>query len=414
MRKSLLPNGIKVLSQRVPWVRSISLGVWLDVGSRDDPPGQSGISHFIEHMLFKGTKNRSDEEIAKSLESVGGQLNAFTSRENTCYLARVLDEDLALALDVLSDLIQNSVFAPEQIERERKVVLEEIKDMEDSPSELVMDNFIKLLWEGHPMGRFILGSSEMVSSLTRENLMGFFERNYVPGKMVVAAAGNLSHKELLSLVEKSFHLFPSSLVPRGDPPTSSPKRLQVTEKDTSLTHMVLGIPAYSFSDRRRYPLLFLNNILGDGMGSRLFQTVRQRNGLAYNIYSFLDFFRDAGVFGIYLGANHQKAREALQLVLSELERLTSQGITDQELAYAKSRLKGALVLSQESTTARMERLAQLEFFLGKYLSLSRTLKEVDAVDKEAVTRVAKECFSSPGFFLSVLGPNGEDWEKDLV
>lgn len=416
MHKSLLPNDIRVLSQRIPWVRSISLGVWVDVGSRDDPPKLAGISHFIEHMLFKGTKRRSDEEIAKSLESVGGQLNAFTSRENTCYLAKVLDENLKLALDVLSDLIQNSIFAPDHIEKEREVVLEEIKDMEDYPSELVVDNFIKLLWNGHPMGRFILGSSETVSSLTRKDLIEFMDENYIPGKLVVVAAGNLRHEDLLSLVEESFHLSASPLPPRGDPPTFSPKRLEVTERDTSLTHMVLGIPAFPFSDPRRYPLLFLNNILGDGMGSRLFQTVRQKNGLAYSIYSFLDFFRDTGIFGIYLGANHQKAKEALKLVLSELEGVSSKGITDKEFAYAKSRLKGALVFSQESTTARMERLAQLEFFLGRYLSLSRTLKEVDEVDKDEVSSLAREYLTPSRFSLSVLGPDssGGEWEKDLL
>ncbi len=416
MRKSLLPNGIRVLSQRIPWVRSISLGVWVDVGSRDDPPEQTGISHFIEHMLFKGTKRRSDEEIAKSLESVGGELNAFTSRENTCYLARVLDENLKLALDVLSDLIQNSIFAPDHIEKERRVVLGEIKDMEDSPSELVVDNFIKLLWNGHPMGKFILGSSETVSSLTRKDLIDFMDENYIPGKLVVVAAGNLRHEDLIYLVEDSFCLSASPLPPRGDPPAFSSKRFEVTERDTSLTHMVLGIPAFPFSDPRRYPLLFLNNILGDGMGSRLFQTVRQKNGLAYSIYSFLDFFRDTGVFGVYLGTDHQKAKEALKLVLSELEKLTSQGITDKEFAYARSRLKGALVFSQESTTARMERLARLEFFLGRYLSLSRTLKEIDGVDKDAVTSVTRECLSSSRLFLSVLGPNRSagDWEKYFI
>jgi len=416
MRKSFLPNGIRVLSQRVSYVKSVSLGVWVDVGSRDDPQVQAGISHFIEHMFFKGTKNRSEEEIAKSLESVGGQLNAFTSRENTCYVARVLDEDLPLALDVLSDLIQNSLFAPDQMERERKVILDEIKDMEDSPSDLVVDNFIKLLWNGHPMGEFILGNTESVSSLTREDLIGFVKANYTPGKIIVAAAGNLKHEDLIALVEESFHLPTSSSPSRGDPPVPSSKRLEVMERDTALTHMVIGIPAIAFSDQRRYPLLLLNYILGDGMSSRLFQTVRQKNGLAYSIYSFLDFFQDTGVFGIYLGTSHQKARAALRLVLSELHGLTSKGITDKEFAYAKSRLKGALVLSQESTTARMERLAHLEFFLGKYLPLSRTLKEIDEVDQEEVISVAREYISPSRFSLSILGPNmsGRDWEKDLL
>lgn len=417
-KKTVLKNGLRVVTESVHTVRSISIGVWIDVGSRDEKNHEAGASHFIEHMLFKGTKKRSAKEIASALESVGGSLNAFTGREHTCYFARVLDEHLDIALDVLSDLIKNPLFNQQHLEKERQVILSEIKEIEDSPSDMVHDQLMSCMWKQSPLGKSIIGSSRSVLKMSRKRLVDFMKNNYTFSRVVVAASGNIEHKTLVSKVERKFKLNPDN------PPSLENNHISQTEgirkvvsKKTAQTHISLGIPGFPYKDERRYAGLVLSNILGGGMSSRLFQNIRENLGLVYSIYSFFDFFEDASVFGIYMGTDKENTPRVIERVLREIKKLKKNSITPLELSHAKYQLKGNLLMSMESTFNRMNRLARYELFLRDYVGLDQTIKTINKIKSSDVTQVAEELFSPEKLSAVALGSlgksalNGINWDN---
>jgi predicted Zn-dependent peptidase len=415
-RKTVLDNGARVVTESMDSVRSLSIGVWIDVGSRDEATDEAGASHFIEHMLFKGTKRRSALDIALSLESVGGTLNAFTGREHTCYFARALDEHVDIALDVLSDLIRNPLFNPNHLEKERQVIISEIKEMEDSPAELVQDLLMGTMWKTSPLGRSIIGTTRSVLGLSRSQLVGFMRRNYTFPRMVIAASGNLRHQVFLSKIRRKFG-FDSrySGSPKVQAAPRAGKSRRVVVKKTAQTHITLGAPAFAYKDKRRYSALVLSNILGGGMSSRLFQRIREKLGLVYSIYSFFDFFEDTGIFGIYMGTDRENAARVIEEVLKEIKRLKGDSIEPEELSNAKYQLKGNLLLSMESTFNRMNRLARYELFLGDNMDLDHTIKTINKIKSRDVVEVAEELFSPGRLSAVALGPldrsalNGIDW-----
>ena len=416
--KTILKNGIRVVTERIDHVHSVSIGAWIDVGSRDEADNEAGVSHFIEHMLFKGTKSRTARQIASSLESVGGSLNAFTGREHTCYFARVLDEHLDKALDVLSDILKNPLFNRSHLEKEREVILSEIKEMEDSPADLVHDHLMNWMWKENPLGRPIIGTTESVQKMPRARLVDFMRRTYTSSRVVIAASGNLRHEDLVNRIRRKFKFNSDPPVTREDVLTipAEPKRM-VVKKKTAQTHISLGVPTFPYSDKRRYALLVLSNILGGGMSSRLFQSIREKLGLAYSVYSFVDFFEDAGILGIYMGTHESNAVRVVELVLKEIKRFEKNGLTATELSDAKYQLKGNLVLALENTSQRMNRLARSELFLRDYLELDQIIDSIDRVRAKDLIELASEFFRPDRLSAVALGPLAKnaldqvDWDK---
>jgi len=404
-QKSILPNGLRIVTEVVPHVRSVCLGVWVEVGSRDETPQTNGIFHFIEHMLFKGSRRRDARQIAESLESVGGGLNGFTGREKTCYQARILDEHLPLAIDVLSDLVINPRLDPLEVEREKLVVMDEIRDLEDSPSDLIDERMAAIIWRGNTLGLPISGTAETVSGFSTRGVRAKLRSWYRPDRMVVAAAGNLDNEKLVKEVKKTFtfrdgrpgrHRRRASFDPAGDK--------EILNRKVKQLHFCLGGLAYPYSDPRKYSLLILNTVLGDGMSSRLFQNVRERKGLAYAVHSYLAMASDTGLFTIYLATDPSKSQDAFSAVLLELDQLRDKGLTDKELFHAKAQLKGRLMLGLESMSARMVRLAQQEILLDSPVSLDETRRRIDAVSGEQVQAVAGELFQRRNLSLAAIGP----------
>ena len=407
-KKTILKNGIRVVTERIGYVRSVAIGVWIDVGSRDEGSDERGVSHLIEHMLFKGTKKRTAKEIASSLESVGGALNAFTGREQTCYFARVLDEHLKVAIDVLADILKNSLLNPSDLKREKTVILSEIKDLEDSPADLAHDLLMNNMWQGHPLGRSIMGDAESILGMTRNKLIDFIERNYVSPRVVIASSGNLSHQDLVKMIEEKFQFNQTDAIPQVSQSTlEADQKKAVVNRKTAQTHVSLGVPIFPYKDRRRYAALILTNILGGGMSSRLFQSIREKLGLAYNVYSFVDFFEDTGVFGIYLGTHKKNTVRAIDLILKELKRIKRDSLTRQELSHAKYQLNGNLMLSLENTSNRMSRLARHELLLNKYVDLDETINSINKVKGKEVIEVADELFNPDKLSAVILGPVGK-------
>lgn len=405
-RKTVLDNGLRVVTERIPQVRSISIGIWINVGSRDELPKHNGISHFIEHMCFKGTKKRTAKQIADALESVGGSMNAFTSREQTCYYAKVLDEHLPTAINVLADILNNSLMSPADVEKEKRIIAEEIKDVQDSPADLVHDLFAEQIWEGHPLGKPVMGRTDTISRLLRKDLVHYMRQHYQSPQVVVAASGNVSHRKLVHLVcrQLDFSSNGEKHTPqRRVPPVRNVRK--VMARKTSQTHVCIGMPTACFRDNSRFTLLLLNTILGGGMGSRLFQSVREQCGLAYTIYSFQEFYEDTGLLGIYLGSAHQRVTQAVELVLKELKKLKNEKLPRNQLDTAKSQLKGNLMLGLESTSNRMNRLARHELFLNKYVSLDETIREINKVRVHDVTDLAQQLFTETRLAAVILGPN---------
>jgi predicted Zn-dependent peptidase len=413
-RKTVLKNGIRVVTEKIGYVRSVSIGVWIDTGSRDERNDERGVSHFIEHMLFKGTKKRSAKEIASSLESVGGALNAFTGREQTCYLARVLDEHLNIAVDVLADILKNSLFSSSDFEREKTVILSEIKDLEDSPEDLAHDLLMNNIWQEHPLGRSIIGDTESILRMTKSKLVDFIKRNYVFPKVVIACSGNLDHQDLVGIIEKKFQFNQTDKTPLvNQAPLEADHNKVAVNRKTAQTHICLGIPTFPYKDKRRYASLILSNILGGGMSSRLFQTIREKLGLAYTIYAFADFFEDTGVFGIYLGTHKKNTVRAMDLVLKEIRRIKKDMLSRQELSHAKYQLKGNLMLSLENTPSRMNRLARHELLLNQYVDLNETIDSINKVTGTEVIEVANNLFDLHKVSAVILGPVGQRVIKQI-
>jgi len=416
-KKTILPNGLRIVAEKIPHVRSVSFGVWVDVGSRDEKLEKNGISHFAEHMVFKGTKTRSAQQIAQSLESVGGHLNAFTSREQTCYYAKVLDENLPQAVEIIADIIRNSVLREEDVKKEKKVILEEIKDVADSPAEMIHDLFALSLWSKHSLGYPVMGRAKSVRGFSRTDLVSFMRHNYSPQRIVIAASGNLEHQRLIQDIEM---LFPFRTDRGRSLQRSSPraaKNVRFKRKKTAQVHLCLGFPSFPFSDPGRPALSVLNNIVGAGMSSRLFQKVREEKSLVYTIYSYIDFYQDTGILGIYYATSERQIRQALSLVIEELENLKAGKLSESELTGAKNQLKGQLMLGLESTSNRMHRIAKHELLVGRFINLDESLNLIDGVTIEEVVAVANRIFDPERCCLAGLGPvnrgslNGLSWFK---
>ena len=402
--RETLENGVRLVTEAMPHVRSVSIGLWLTRGSRHEPADLGGIAHFVEHMLFKGTETRSAQDIAQAIDSVGGQFDAFTSKEYAGYYIKVLDEHVPVAIDLLADVVLRPALALDDIEREKKVILEEIKMVEDTPDDLVHEIFTEAFWEGHPLGRPILGWPETVSAFNRQVLRRYFDAAYVAENFIVAAAGNLEHTRIRDLVAAAFQTA-RHRGPRPDeiPPMTKP-RLTVRRKELEQCHVCLGTPAYPQSHEGRYVGYVLNTLLGGSMSSRLFQHIREQRGLVYAIFSGLSSFRDAGMFNVYAGCAAETAREVIDLTVQEMRGVTAERVPDDELRRAKDHLKGNLMLSLESTSSRMSHLARQEIYFDKPFTLDETLAGIEAVNPEAVQATATELFTDGAIALTLLGP----------
>jgi predicted Zn-dependent peptidase len=400
-------NGVTVISEVLPGVRSVAVGIWVRTASVHEDRAQMGLSHLLEHMVFKGTERRSARDIALELEVRGGALDAFTSREYTSYQARVLDEDLPRALDVLTDLVCNPMLRSTDLELERKVVLEEISTVEDTPDDLVFELHSQTLWPDHPYGYSILGTRETVTGLSADDLKGLHGRAYHPRQVVITAAGNLNHDLLLKLAAKcgwfNCQSGPEPLEVEPAPPASRTTRH--VHRDTVQTHVVLGTDTFAHRDERREPLLLLNTVLGGGMSSRLFQRVREELGLAYAVMTYQSFYQQTGVTGVYVGTHPSTAEQAVDVILAELKDLAAKGLSGSALAEAKQQLKGQVTLSLESPAARMYRLATVELYSEPYRTIDQVLAQVDAIRAEDVGGVAEEFFDPARQTVVWLGPN---------
>jgi predicted Zn-dependent peptidase len=403
-RKSVLPDGIRVITEQMPHVRSVAVGIWVNTGSRNEPEGRGGVSHLIEHLVFKGTSSRTAGEIARIMDSVGGQMDAFTTKEYTCFYVSVLDEHLPLAVDLLSDILLHPLFSAEDLEREKSVVLQEIKMVEDTPDDLIHDLFAARIWPNHPLGRPILGVREAVQAFSRDTILGHFVEEYCPEKIIIAVAGNVEHGRALELFAERFNGFFRQAVPRdGTPPALAPG-LDMIHKPLEQVHLVVGFPGLHHGAAERYALYLLNDVMGGGMSSRLFQEVRERQGLVYSIYSGTQAYRDTGVLFISAATDAQNFSKVLKLVLKELRALKKDGITADELRRAKDHLKGNLMLSLESTSSRMNRLAKQELSFGAFFSLDAMLAAIDRVGEEEVQSLIHRLLDEDQLALLTLGP----------
>jgi predicted Zn-dependent peptidase len=404
IQKQVLPNGLVVISETMPHVRSVSVGIWVRTGSRRETLEQCGLSHFLEHMVFKGTERRSAEEIARSMDSVGGMLDAFTAKEMVCFNAKVLDEHLPIAFDVLSDLVLRPLLAAEDVAREKQVVLEEMKMEQDDPDYLVHELFSQGFWPNHSLGRPILGTPETVRSFNPAALQDRFHSWFAPNRLVITAAGNLTHERLLELAQREFAGLPAAAALDGDsvPSTGAPIRLE-TKRELEQVHICIGVPSYPLADERRYGVSLLNNLLGGGMSSRLFQTIREKRGLAYAVFSELNPYSDTGMLSIYAGTALDNAGQVVDLVVREFRSLRESPVSEEELRRAKDHLKGSLMLSLESTSARMSNLARQELYFGRFFSLDELLASVEAVTHDEIQSIARDFFRTDNIAVTVLG-----------
>ncbi|WP_300008880.1 pitrilysin family protein [Pseudonocardia sp.] len=409
-----LAGGLRVLSETVPGVRSVSLGIWIAIGSRDETPAQAGAAHYLEHLLFKGTRTRTAAGIAEEFDAVGGDLNAFTAKEHTCFYAHVLDNDLPMAVDVLADVVTDAVMAPADVEIERGVVLEEIAMRDDDPEDLLGELFDESLFGSHPLGRPVIGSESSIRGMVRDTLHDFWRGEYTTPRMVVAAAGNLAHPHLVALVEKAFDAAtsragaaaPAAPRPAGTVALPRGPRLVLRCEDTEQAHLMLGVPGVSRHDPRRSALSVLNTALGGGPSSRLFQQVREQRGLAYSVYSGLTGYTDAGTFCVYAGCAPERLGEVASVVRSVLGEVAAGGLTPAEVERAQGNLRGGLVLGLEDTPSRMNRLGRSELDHGRQRTLAESLGRIAAVTPEQVADVARELLSGP-LTAAVVGPYDE-------
>jgi len=447
-QKTTLPSGVRIVTELMPQVKSLSLGFWFNTGSRDEPDNLAGIAHFLEHMNFKGTVRRSPVVIAREIESRGGHLNAFTTKENTCYFARVADEHLTRAVDVLADLTLHSVYDPEETERERQVILEEIKSLEDTPDELVFEQFLGDVYPAHPLGRSVLGLRESLQKIDSPALKTYSQANYGNSSVVIAAAGNLDHQKLVRLIERRFQKESSSpptiskdssaalsssrvWIPAGAgmtnhrPPTEMtnrqppvgmttrqpPEAIKLNDfradrhTNTQQAHIAIGCRSLPYTDRRRFVQIVLMTLLGGGMSSRLFQHIREKQGLAYTISAFLEAYQDTGLFGVYAATDPERAEKTLTLIRKELQDLTRKSVSARELRMTKEQIKGSLLLGLESPNSRMNRLAKLELYLEQWVTIEEVVKLIESVTSVQIQELACDLFESQAIFTNVLWPN---------
>lgn len=405
IQKSVLPNGLKIVTEQIESIKSISAGIWVKTGSRNESDEQAGITHFLEHMLFKGTENRSSFEIAQSMESVGGYLNAFTSTEYTCYYARCLDSKLEEALDVLSDMVRHSTFPEEEMQKEKNVVLEEMKMYKDSPDDFILEEFSNQVFPNHPIGRPVLGFEDTVVSFTREGLFDYIDHRYNPDNLLVAVAGNVNHEEVVRLVTELLNHETSKETVNEDQPIPP---YEVTEKELTKpieqAHMILGRRALNYDHPDKYLLLLANTILGGGMSSRLHQNIREKYGYCYSIGPFNQSFLDSGLFGVYIGTDSDYISHVRELIQKEFRRLQDDKVGVKELSEAKAHLKGKLMLSQESTSNRMTRMAKSEIYFNRHVTLDELVENIDAVNAEDLRTFSEEFFEPDMYSETLLVP----------
>jgi predicted Zn-dependent peptidase len=404
-RRIVLDNGVRVVTEFMPSVRSAAVGIWVDVGSRDEGLGEEGLSHFLEHMFFKGTRRRSAQDLAMEIDVLGGELNAFTSRETTTFYTKALDEHLPRAVALLGEIFLDSTFAASELEREKQVVLEEIKMIEDDPEEFLYDLHTDYVWRQHPLGRPILGELKTIETMTRRRLTGFLAAHYHPARTVIAVSGRFDRPRIDALIAKTFGRFTGAAGPTA--PRTAPKTrggVWLKRKALEQVHICLGADGLSQVHEDRYALHVLNAILGGSVSSRLFQEVRERRGLAYSIYSGITAYHDAGLFSVYAATGKPAAQQVIALCLRECKKLRSRMVPKDELARAKDHLKGSLALGLEGTSSRMSRLAKDELYGRRHVSLAEMTKGIDAVTPDDVRRVAKVCLAPETMALTVLGP----------
>ncbi len=403
-QKSILPNGIRVVTEAIPYVKSVTVGVWVGTGSRNEEDHNHGISHFIEHLMFKGTANRSAKDIAETVDAVGGQLNAFTAKEYTCYYIKVLDNHLELALDILSDMMLSSRYASEDIAREREVVLEEVNMYEDSPDELVHDIYLDNVWPHHPLGRNILGTTESIGRFDRNLVCEYYDSFYRPDNIVIAAAGNLVHARVEELIGRFFGGFSGRKKAQAAKPPllTSTRRLHARESEQ--VHFCLGTASVPQDSPDIYVAHVLNNILGGGISSRLFQAIREERGLAYSIYSYLSNYSDSGLFTIYAGTRPANLDQVVELILENVEQLKNGDLSAAELNKTKEQLKGNLLLGLESSSSRMSRLGKMEITMGKYTTLDEVVAKIEKVSLDDLQKMMDTVFCAEKLSFTALGP----------
>ena len=405
IQRHVLPNGLVVVTETMNHVRSVSIGVWVRNGSRREAIEQNGLAHFMEHMVFKGTERRSAEAIAREMDSVGGMLDAFTSKEQICFNAKVLDENLPIAFDVIADLVLRPRFDSEDVAKERQVVLEEIKMDLDNPEYMLHEIFTRGFWPEHPLGRPILGTPETVKQFSREALQTRFREWFAPDHLVITAAGNVTHQQVMDLVQREFGGLRSNdvLEDHTPPRTGAPLHVE-RKKELEQVHLCVGVPSLPIAHERRFGIAVLNNMLGGGMSSRLFQNIREKRGLAYAVFSEITPYSDAGMLTVYAGTAKETVDQVLDLTIAEFRSMKESPVTDEELRRAKNHLKGSLMLSLESTSSRMSNLARQELYFGKFYSLDEILASIEAVTRGDVQSLAQEFFRPEQISATVLGP----------
>jgi predicted Zn-dependent peptidase len=404
-QKTDLPNGLRVVTERIPAVRSASVGIWVTVGSRHENAAENGISHFIEHMAFKGTKTRSAYDIARTIEQGGGYINAFTSKEITCFHVHVLDERVPDAFGILADILRHPRYDPAEIEKEKQVILDEIRDHLDLPDDLVHERFVQALFEPHPLARPILGPPENVRAFTRQNVLSFSRRHYAPANIVITAAGHVDHEALVAQASQLLNFDANDASRRRQPALGKLKSQFVrVSRPIQQAHMVLGTRSLSYSDHDRFVLSALNTVLGGGMSSRLFQNIREKHGIAYSVYAFAEMLGDSGMWGVYLATDPGRVDRAREMVLKELKIMREQPLTPAELDSVKTQLKGNIMLGLENVSSRMMRLGRMEIYLGRYHSLEDVSRQIDRITAERVQTLAQRLLDEDQMVTAIIEP----------
>ena len=411
MTKTVLPSGLRIVTEEVSTVRSATVGIWVNVGSRDETPSVAGASHFLEHLLFKGTPTRTAMEISSSIEAVGGEMNAFTGKEYTCFYARVIDTDFSLAVDVIADLITSSIITAADLDSERTVVLEEIAMRDDDPSDLIHDVYLEAYYGDTPLGRSVLGTVDSINAMSRSSVFNYYKKRYRPEDIVVAVAGNVKHKQVVRMVEAALSRDGFLDVPKTLPNLRSESkartpgtgRVKIHDRKTEQTHLLLGVEGVARNDERRFALSILASALGGGMSSRLFQEIREKRGLAYSTYAFVQQFAGSGSLAFYAGCQPNKAEEVTKLILEITHDVAANGLTDEEIRRAKGAVSGSLVLSQEDTFSRMGRIGKSELVYGEIMSFDEILRRVSAVTPEEIRQIASDLLPKPST-LAIVGP----------
>lgn len=405
--KTVLPNGVRLVTEKITTVRSIAFGVWVNAGGRDENEQTQGISHFLEHMIFKGTEKRSKLDIALEIESVGGLINAMTMKELTCYYTQMMDENIGTSVDVLSDIVVNSVFEAEEAEKEKTVIIEEINGQEDTPDDLIFDYFFRDMYPDHSLGLPILGTKDTVMSFSPDDLNDFIREKYTAQNIVIAATGNVEHETLAEMVEKAFSFPRQNSVKKYDGFPDYEIGRSDWQKPISQAHIVSGTRAFKYADPRKYAYFVLNTLLGGGMSSRLFQTIRENYGYAYSVYTFSEALYDTGVWGVYIGTDREKIDKVMELAGIEFNRLRNERVNDNEISRIKNQLKGNLMLGLESTSSRMHRLAKMELYINDFVSLDKIIEEINKVTSDQVMEIAQELLDPDKMLTTVFVPSKE-------